>query len=218
MTTAGMIAAKLKAAAWSTFAAWGLLAVTVLLALTLTGNWAEVAGWWEQALENYHPAKVIAGITAATIFLVVWTWKRDVDSLLLGLTGRKWVIQGTLFAGMAGLLALLSVGGWIYKHPETHATVAAAAPWLLGLLVLCRLLAVAWALRRGISMGLFGARVAMRCVAAWLLLASLLIGLLAWTVPREFVPFHYLVLAVVSVFPAAHLACTPLALAWNRHR
>jgi hypothetical protein len=218
VATAGMVAAKLKAAAWSTLAAWTLIALTVPPAVLLTGNGADVAGWWRQATQEHDPLRVIVAITAVAALLIVWTWKRVVDSLLLGLTGRKWVIQGAIITGMAGLFFLMLVAAWIYRHPDSHETVKAAAPWLLGLLFLSRLLAASWALRRCVRQHLVAARTARACVAAWLLLASLLITLLAWSLPAGLVPFHYLALAVVCVFPLSHLALTPLALAWNRHR
>jgi hypothetical protein len=66
--------------------------------------------------------------------------------------------------------------------------------------------------------GLLEVRTALRCVAAWLLLASLLVGLLYWSLPAERVPFRYLALTIVLVLPMARLAAAPLALAWNRHR
>jgi hypothetical protein len=218
MSTAGMVAAKLKAAAWSTFLAWTLVTVAVPLTVVLTGNGAEVTGWWQQAIQHYAPLKIVAGMTAAAILLIVWTWKHIVDSLFLGLTGRKWVIQGTLIVGMAGFFFLCLLGVWVYRHPETRETVFTLLPWVLGLSVLCRLSAAGWALRYGVTQGLFPAQTALRWMTAWLLLASLLIGTLAWSVPADRVPIHYLAFAVVTIFPMARLAATPLALAWNRHR
>jgi len=218
MTTAAMVAAKLKAAAMSALATWMLLAITVPLAVVLTGNAEEVAGWWGQAASHHHPGKIVAGITAAAILLVVWTWRRVVDSLLLGLTGRKWLIQGAVVGFMLGFIVLCAMGAWIYRHPETHETFLAMLPWLLGLLVVCRLLAVGWALRRVLRQGLVTPRTALYWLAAWLLLAAILFGLLAWAIPAEWVPLYYLAFAVVSVFPMARLAAAPVALAWNRHR
>jgi hypothetical protein len=218
MTSAAMVAAKLKAALWSTLVAWAVVVVTTSVAVVLTGNLDEVADWWRQAVQQHDLVKVVVGIVAVVALLVVWTWKHLVDSLLLGLTGRKWVIQGAIIVGMIGFLALWAFGAWIYRHPETHDTFLAALPWLLGLLVLCRLLATGWALRRLLRDGLLETQTALRCIGTWLLLAATLFGVLICILPLEQVPVYYLAFGVVSVFPMARLAATPLALAWNRHR
>jgi hypothetical protein len=218
LSTAAMVGAKLKAAAVSTLAAWLILAVEVFLAVLLSDRLDEVAGWWQQAVHEYHPVKVVAGMLASAVLLVVWTWKRMVDSLFLGLTGRKWVIQGTIFVSMTGFCLLCGLAGWIYRHPETHETFRSALPWLLGLWLLCKLLASAWALRRGLRQGLLAPRLVKSWLLAWLLLAAALIGVLAWVVPPNLVPTYQISFAVVLVLPMTHLAATPLALAWSRHR
>lgn len=218
MSTADLVVAKLKGAALSTLVAWAIVAATVPLAVVLTGNLQEVADWWRQALQEHHPLKLAAGILAAATFLVLWTWKRVVDSLLLGLTGRKWVIQGALFLGMAGFAVLCFIGDWIYYHPGTHAAFLDLLPWLLGLLMFCRLMAAGWALRQVLRRGLLDPRTMMRWLMVWLLLGLVLFGLLAWLLSPTEVPLFYLALAVLLALPMARLAATPLALAWNRHR
>src|SRR5260370_26900132 len=129
MTTAALGGATLKAAALSTVAAWAVVAVAVPMAVVLTGNLNEVTGWWRQALDEHHPVKVVAVILAAVILLGVGTWKHHVDSLFLGLTGRKWVITATIIAGSAGFFVLWFLARWIYTHPETHETFLALLPW-----------------------------------------------------------------------------------------
>jgi hypothetical protein len=218
MSTGELLAAKLKAAALSTLAAWGIVVVAVPVAVILTGKQEEVGGWWRQAQHQVHPVKIAAGMVAATTLLFACTWKQLVDSLFLGLTGRKWVIQGAIFAGMAGFFILCFVGGWIYKHPETHERFRVLLPWLLGLLILCRLLVAGLALRQGLRQGLFEPRPALRCLTAWVLLGSALFGLLAYVLPADLVPLDYLAYAILLTLPMARLAAAPLALAWNRHR
>lgn len=218
MTAAGLVGAKLKAAAWSTLVAWAIVLVTVPVAVLATGHRQELAGWWQQMLDEHDPVKIGAGIVAAALFLLVWTWKRLADSLFLGLTGRNWVIQSTLVAGNVGFFGLCYMAALIYKNPDTHEAVLTVLPWLLTLLIVCRLLAAGWALRQVMRRGLLQARTLFRWLAGWLLLAVLLFGLLAWAVPAELVPRYYIAFAVVLVMPMARLAASPLVLAWNRHR
>ena len=110
------------------------------------------------------------------------------------------------------------LGGMIYKGPDTHETVLPLLPWLLGLLTLGRLLVAGWLLRQIVRRNLVEARTVMRWLIALVLLGLALFGILAWAVPGELVPWYYIAFAVLLVMPMAHLAATPLALAWNRHR
>ncbi len=218
MTTAAMVAAKLKAAMWSTLAAWAIVAIVTPAALVLFGSVEEAPDWWRQALRQFSPIKFVAGIAACSALLLIWTWKRQADSLLLGLTGRKWLIQGTLFLWMTGFFALLGLGVWIYHHPESHKICLAVLPWFLGVMVMCRLFAAGWALRQSLRKRLMAPRLAKRWMMTWLLLALALFSMLAWSVPAALVPAYYLAFVVLLALPMASLAATPLALAWNRHR
>jgi hypothetical protein len=217
-STGELVGAKLKAAALSTLAAWGLVIVAVPLAVLLTGRQEEVVGWWRQALHHLHPFQIAAGIMAAATLLFVGSWKRLVDSLFLGLTGRKWVIVGAIYAGTAGFGILCFVVGWIYKHPELHEPLLALLPWLLGLLIACRLSVAGLALRAGLRRRVLAPGTAVRWVIAWVCIALTLFGLLAYAVPAERVPIYNLAFAVLFAMPMARLTAAPLALAWNRHR
>jgi hypothetical protein len=212
------VGAKLRAAALSALAAWGLVVMAVPVAVLLTGRQEEVLGWWQRAQHHLHPFKLAAGILAAATLLFVCTWKRLVDSLFLGLTGRKGIIEGAIGVGMAGFVLLCFVGGWIYRHPETHERLLALVPWLIGLVILSRLLLAGLALRQGLRLGLFEPRTALRWLTAWVLLGSALFGLLAYVVPADLVPLRYLAFAVLLTLPMVRLTAAPLALAWNRHR
>jgi TRAP-type C4-dicarboxylate transport system permease small subunit len=128
------------------------------------------------------------------------------------------VFQSALVAVMTVFFILCCVGGWIYKHPETHHQFLALLPWLLSLLIVCRLLVAGVALRQGLRRGLLEPRTALRWLTAWVFLGSALFGLLAYVVPTDLIPVHYLAFAVLFAMPMARLTAAPLALAWNRHR
>ena len=139
----------------------------------------------------------LGGITAFIALLIVWTWNGHVDSLFLGLTGRKLVIQGTVFIGMTGFFVACGVGAWTYHHPETNKTVLAVLPWLLGMLIVCRLLAARWALRHALCKDLLDVRTVRWGVTAWLTVGFVLFGILAWSVPEGLVPTHYIAFIVL---------------------
>ncbi|MBM4069797.1 MAG: hypothetical protein FJ271_12720 [Planctomycetes bacterium] len=218
MHSADMIGAMLKSAVWSTLSAWMIVMVMVPSAVVLTGRFQDVADGWHHIAREHPPGAIAAGIVAIALWLFVWTWKRKVDGLYIGLTGRVWVSLAILCVYLLGALPLLIAVIRIVNHPEIHEVVLRVLPWLLGALLLGRLLLVAWALRQVFRQGLLRPKTVARWLAAWLLLASTLFVVLAWVVPRERVPIYYLAYAVVFVMPMARLAATPLALAWNRHR
>jgi hypothetical protein len=218
MSTGEMLGAKLRAAALSTLAAWALVMVAVPLAVILTGNLETAVGWWRQAQQEAPALKIVAGLLAATILLVGCTWKRLVDSLFFGLTGREWVIGCALSASMVMFVVLVLLGTWIYKHPEIHEHLLALLPWLLGLLLACRLGVAGLALREGVRRRVLEPRTAVRWVTAWVCVASTLFGLLVYAVTSERVPVYNLAFAVLFAMPMARLTVAPLALAWNRHR
>jgi hypothetical protein len=160
----------------------------------------------------------VAGLLAATLLLVGCTWKRLVDGLFLSLTGREWVTGCVLSLGMVALVGLVLAATWITKHPEIHGPLMALAPWLLGLLLACRLSVAGLALRAGLRRRVLERRTAVRWATAWVCVASALFGLLAYAVPAERVPVYNLAFAVLFAMPMARLTAAPLALAWNRHR
>ena len=218
MSTAAMVGAKLKAAAISTLASWIILLGMMGVALIITGTYSEVPRWWDWALRELSPAQIAIGGFASVALLVLWTWKRMVDSLLLGLTGRKWVIQGTIFVGLALIAGLAAFAGWVANHPDTHETMRRLLPWLVGLCVCCRLALAGLAMRRLLRGNFVHGKTIVRWVIVWLTLAVMFTGIIAWIVPSKLVPLYDIALAVTAMMPLARFAATPLALAWNRHR
>jgi hypothetical protein len=218
LSTTDLVAAMLKVAALSSLAAWAVMAVALPVAVVVTGKIDVVAAWWRQTLGELPLVKISAGIVALAILLFVATWRRQVDRLYFGLTGRTWVATSIAIVFFPASISLCILAGWLYHHPETHETVLALLPWLLGPLVVCRLLVAMWALREVLRRGLLQPRTAALWATAWLLLASMLFVVFVWAVPREHVPVYYLAFGVLFAMPMARLAATPLALAWNRHR
>ena len=213
-----MMGAKLRAAALSTLAAWAIVVVAVPLAVILTGNLETAAGWWRQARQEIPLLQIVAGLLASAILLVGYTWKRLVDSQLFALTGRKWVIESAVSGGIIVLVGFGLGGLWIFKQPQIREQLLALVPWLLGLLIACRLSLAGLALRAGLRRRVLEPRTAVRWVIAWVCVALTLFGLLAYAVPAERVPVYNLAFAVLFAMPMARLTAAPLALAWNRHR
>jgi hypothetical protein len=205
MTTAGLVAAKLRMAAIGGLASWALVLAGTAAALLVTGKHAEVRGWWRAWLGAESAPKVAVTLAAVVGLLALLTWKPAVDNLLVGLTGREWYIKGYTVAAIGGMFVLAMFGSWLYTHPEYHQTARGLVPWATGAVVGLKLFAGAAAVRALRRRGLVADRVLAWTAAAWLAVAGGLFAALAWVLPRE-------------VMPLARLATTPLALDWNRHR
>jgi hypothetical protein len=218
MSTGEMLGAKLRVAALSTLASWALVVVAVPSAVILTGNLETVVGWWRLAQQEVSTLKIMAALLAAAILLVGCTWKRLVDGMFLSLTGRQWVIGCALSVGTVAIVGLGFVVIWISKHPEVHERLLTLLPWLLGLLIACRLSLAGLAFRAGLRLRVLEPRTAVRWVTAWLCVGATLFGLLVYALPAEQLPVYNLALAVLLAMPMARLTAAPLALAWNRHR
>jgi hypothetical protein len=218
MTSAALVAAKLKMAVWSTLAAWLLVLVAVPLSITLSGHWPTlinaVRGWL--AIESL--ARVVVITLLVGCGLIVYTWKQLVQNLYIGLTGREWVIKSTVFATLALFVVLCFVGKWVFDHKEYHAELRDFLPWLLGFVVLLKLSAITWVIRRLRRWQLLSDRILIKIGACWLLLVIGLFSVLAWLISAEVVSRTLLVLGVALAVPIARPIAAPLALAWNRHR
>ncbi len=217
LSTADLLATKMRAAAWSALAAWLFVFVVVPPALLATGRRAETMELVEQAFAQHDPAKRVVGSLAVMLLLFVATWKRKIDGLFVGLTGRPWIIVVLAVVCLPASFALLGFGWWLYKHPDTHEITLLVLPWLLGAVVLVRLLLAGGALRESLQQGLLRPATVQRWLAAWLLTAILLFAPLAWAAPA-WLPTIHVAFAVLFALPLARLAASPLALAWNRHR
>ncbi len=218
MTGAGLIWAKMKAAAISVAVVWGMTLAAVVLMLLLTGSWGALAGQWNSRTGDFSAVRKAAIVTLGVVFLPTATWKPMIANMFLGLAGRNWVYAvGAIVIGSA-LVLVIPIGCWVYMHPEYHADLLAAVPWALELAAALKLLLGAWLVRVVIRRRLIQTRLIKRLLAVWLLTAAGLTGLLCWLVPHGLAPWHLVTACVVLALPLVRISLAPLALAWNRHR
>jgi hypothetical protein len=218
LTTAALIAAPLKATVWSTVAAWSLILIGIPLALILSGTSPIVIERARALRDAVGTPRAIVLALLACWGLVSWTWKRLVQGLYVGLTGREWLIKGHVFL----TLSLLSVAGpvlyWIHENGRVRVAIWDALPWILAVLVCLKVSAAAWAAIRLYDTRLVSDRTLVTGAACWCAAALALYGLLVWLVDSTFFPHYTLGLVAILAIPLARLSAAPLALAWNRHR
>jgi hypothetical protein len=218
VTTAALVAAKLRAAARTTVLTWGLVLVLLAAGLLGSGNHhllGTVVGSW---LDVSSAADVVIALAVGAALLVMLTWKRLVESLMLEVVGREWVVKVLAFAGLFVGLNLAVLGLYVLAHPEYYPAVRAATPWVAGGLACLKLALGAVAIRGLRRKRLVTDRTLLTLGGVWLAVFAALSGALAWLVPADVAPAYTLAPGVLLVLPVARLAAMPLALDWNRHR
>jgi hypothetical protein len=218
VTTAQMVAAKLRAGTVCAFLSWGIVAIAVTTAVFLSGTHRLIGTMIDAWLAARPAAEVAATIVVVAALLLLWTWKRTVESMVVGLTGREWFDKGSTLAGVFAAFGGVSFGLWLLIHPEYHAAFRDLAPWLMAVAVALKLSLAGLAIRALRRKRLVSDRTLVVMGATWVAVAGSLIGLLLWVIPTGFVPATTVVMGVMLLMPLARLSSMPLALDWNRHR
>jgi len=218
LTSAELIAAKLKMAMWSTLAAWLLVLVAMPLALEWSGTWSVVTervGRMSDAIGTPRAATVVLLILAG---FIVATWKQLVQSLHIGLTGRAWIVKGSVLLTLTLLILLGPIVEWIIDSSNVQRALWHALPLILAGLVTLKMSAAAWIATRLDRSRLLGDRALVAGAACWVLAVLALYGVLVWFFSTPFVAHYLLALIAILAIPLARISAAPLALAWNRHR
>jgi hypothetical protein len=217
LTTAQLIAAKLQMAMWSTLAAWLLVLVAMPLALEWSGTWSVVterARRMSDAIGTPRAATVVLLILAG---FIVATWKQLVQSLHVGLTGREWIVKGSMLLTLTFLILLGPIVEWIIDTPSVQRALWNALPPILAGLVGLKMSTAAWIATRLDRSRLLGDRALVAGAACWVLAVLALYGVLVWFCSTPFVARYLLALIAILAVPLARISAAPLALAWNRH-
>ena len=217
LSTATMIAAPLHATIRSTLATWLLVILAIPLGLYVSDTSTLVMERARQFRDAVGTPRAIVVSALMGSAFVVWTWKRLVQSLCIGLTGREWLIKGSVFVTLslgciAGLLiASIGVGPLL-------ATLWNWAVWILAVAACLKMSAAVWIAVRLYDNRLVSDRMLVAGAACWSAAVLALYGVLVWLVDGPLFPRHPLALIAILAIPLARISATPLALAWNRHR
>jgi hypothetical protein len=217
LSTAALIAAPLKATIWSTVAAWVLVLAAIPLAVHLSDTSPVVMERVRQFRDAVGTPRAIVVALLVCAGLIASTWKRLVQGLYIGLTGREWLIKGNVFLTLSLLCAAGPVIYWIGER-EVLRTLWDSFVWILVVLVSLKMSAVAWIATRLFDGRLLTDRTLLGGAACWSLGVFALYGLLVWLVDSPLIPRYALILVAILAIPLARLSAAPLALAWNRHR
>ena len=216
LTSAALVAARMKVAIWSTLAAWLLVLLAIPLALTASATWPVVIERATRWIGDEGTLRAVAILGLAFLGLLGLTWKQLVQNLHLGLTGREWIVKASVLFALSYLLVFGPLAGWILAL-YARALATNALPWIAAALIGLKLSAAAWIATRLHRRRLLDGRALGTVAACWLAAVLALYGLLAWLVRTPLFPRVLLALAAVLTIPLVRLSAAPLALAWNRH-
>lgn len=218
LSSAALIAAKLKMTVWSTIAAWLLVLVAVPLALAWSGTGDMAWSFGRRRVEDFGVARAVVLLLIVLGAFVLTTWRVLVQTLYVGLAGRPWLTRVWL---SATLLALCLVGPaleWLFTGSRGPVWVWWALRWLIPSLALLKLAAALFVFVRLHASGLVSHRALLWGAAAWSVSVLTLYALFAWWMDTTLFPVYRLGALAILLVPLARVSAAPMALAWNRHR
>lgn len=218
VTSAAMIAAKLKMAVWSTLAAWLILLVAIAIGFTWSGADSVLRGWADRFVDRVGLARAIVAALLVLGGLISLTWTMLVQGLYIGLTGRQWLVRTI---GIATLVFFMAIGPVFESIAESNTAIA----WLWdnwtifpAILVVLKITAAIVIARRLSRSGLISDRAIAAGAAAWAVTVFVLYGVFVWWADTPMLPRYVFLLIAILAVPLARISAAPLALAWNRHR
>jgi len=218
LTSATLIAAKLKAMIWSTIASWALVLVAIPIGLRWSGTWPVFTEKMRQSAEFMGALRTVVLVLLILALCIAATWKQLVQGLFIGLTGRERLIKGTVLFAVTVFSVLGPLGQWIYDNAGVQRVIWDALPLILAVLVGAKMLAATWVAARLWRSRVVSDRTLVAGAAGWCGAVLALYGVLAWFLSTPFFPRYVLMLLAILFVPLARLSAAPLALAWNRHR
>ena len=218
MTSPALVTAKLTMAIWSTLAAWLLVLIAIPLGLILSGTSQIVTERTRHVIEIIGTPRAIVLALLVLAALMASTWKKLVQGLYVGLTGREWIIKTNGFVALTFLVIIGPILEWISGSGRTISTLWDVWPWIVVALVGAKMAMAVW-----VAIGLYRSRLLsdrtlVAGAACWMVAVLALYGVLVWWIDTPLIPRYILALFAILAIPLARVSAAPLALAWNRHR
>jgi hypothetical protein len=218
LTSAQLVAAKLRMAMLSTAAAWVVVLVVVPIGFAWSGAAAVPIEWARWAIDTIGIARAIVFALLALGALIVTTWMMLVQGLYLGLSGREWIVKASGFVGLVIVMAIGPTFEWISDNRDVQRWLWDAWTIFPVALAVLKVIAAIWIARRLFQSRLISDRAMVIGAACWTLAVFLLYAVFVWWVDTPLIQGHMLAVFAILAVPLVRVSAAPLALAWNRHR
>jgi len=217
LSTAALVAIKLRMALASTLFAWLLVLIAISLGMTMSGSWSVVIDKARGLSDFFGPRRAIAIALLGVLALLATTWKQLVQGLAIGLTGREGLIKSSV---LARLSSLVLIGLVIYEYnlnPDFRVFVWHGVTWLPIMPAVVKMGAAAWIVRRLHRDQLIGDRALVAGAAAWLAAVLFVYGVLRWIFDLPHFAQSFLLSLAILAVPLVRPSAVLLALCSSRH-
>src|SRR6185436_17560358 len=141
---ASLIAAKLKMTLWSTLLTWALVIVAIPLGLVWSGTWPFVSERARYFASYWGTERAIVLLVLVLLICMLSTWRQMVQSLYIGLSGREWLVRGSVAIGFALLSLVAPFVIWVVETPAAIRFLLEHFKGLLALLAIVKMAVAAW--------------------------------------------------------------------------
>jgi polyhydroxybutyrate depolymerase len=218
LSTAALVAAKLRMALASTVFAWLVVLVAIPLGLTVSGTCPVVIEKARGLTDFFGPPRAVVFALLCLLGLLATTWKQLVQGLAIGLTGREGLIKSSVLIRLSSLVLIGLIVHLLDVSRDARIFVWSAIPWIPAVPVFLKMCAAAWIATRLHRDRLLGDRALVTGAAAWLAVVLALYGVLAWLLDTPHIAHSFLVILAMLAVPLARPSAVLLALVSNRHR
>jgi hypothetical protein len=222
VTNGQIVAAKMRAAAFSALLAWAVLLVAAPIWLRLTGDLNDLRTFWGNFCAIYSSPARWAIPILALFAAILLTWNLMTGSIWSGMSGRPLLYFGAVVLCAVCFGCMLILLTWCMDSPGRYRGVFWAMltclPWTLAACFILKAWLATWAFWRAEQCGLVTFRTAGRYLCAWIVSTCCLV-VLGWLMSPRVEWFRDLLcLATLLTCPIARVGAAPLAVARNRHR
>ncbi len=217
LSTAAIVAAKLRMALVSTLFAWLVVLVAAPLGLTVSGSWPVVIKMARGLTEFFGAPRAVVFAMLCLLGLLATTWKQLVQGLSIGLTGREGLVKSSVLIRLSSLVLIGLIVHLLNVSRDARIFLWNAVPWIPAVLILFKMCAAAWLATRLHRDRLLGGRALVTGAAAWLAVVLALYGVFAWILDTPHIGHFFLVLLAILAVPLVRPSAVLLAVASNRH-
>ncbi len=216
LTGGSLIAAKLKVAFASTAVAWAMVLIATPLALQFSGAMRAAMGPVDLLVDVFGTPRALLLLILGVLGLIAATWKQLVQSLCIGMSGRPWLVKGSVFATLSAITVLGLTFGWTVTDAHRFSVAWNAIPAVLAAAALAKGIAAIVVISRLRAKELFTDRELLTAVIWWDVAVFAIFAVLAACVPAFLASSALLLSLSIVAVPLVRLAAAPLAVSGSR--